>query len=212
MAASTLRSSPDWYSDTAQPVPRSVRCRRLQNRHMALLAGLLALTLSGLGCARDARPPTPAASPSTPPDSQSQQVALPTALRGVWYRDDAVGRAQCDRYRALPEDIGETDEGWISMIGSIVITPTLIHEYSEYGEGNFNVVKEIANLGDGSWQVKVHVGIDSMPDDDSDLEVEAYLLELQQEQLSWEPYRTNGEHAPSYFRCGDVRTDLYQIE
>lgn len=96
------------------------------------------------------------------------------------------------------------------MVGSIVITPTLIHEYSEYGEGNFNAVKEIASLGDGFWRVKVHVGIDSMPTDDADLEVETYLLELQQERLSWEPHGSNGEHASSYFRCGDVQAELYR--
>ena len=96
------------------------------------------------------------------------------------------------------------------MVGSIVITPRLIHEYSEYGEGNFNEVREIASLGDGSWRVKVQVGIDSMPADDAHFE--AYLLELQQERLSWEPYKADEESPSSYFRCGDVRTDLYQVE
>ncbi|MCF7221616.1 hypothetical protein [Marilutibacter chinensis] len=98
------------------------------------------------------------------------------------------------------------------MVGSIVITPRLIHEYSEYGEGNFNAVREIASLGDGSWRVEVQVGIDSIPADDTGIEVEAYLLELQQERLSWEPYKAAEERTSSYFRCGDVRTDLYKVE
>lgn len=98
------------------------------------------------------------------------------------------------------------------MVGSMVITPRLIHEYSEYGEGNFNVVREIASLGDGSWRVKVQVGIDSMPADDAGIEVEAHLLELKQERLSWERYKADEENPSSYFRCGDVRTDLYQVE
>ena len=98
------------------------------------------------------------------------------------------------------------------MVGSIVVTPGLIHEYAEYGEGNFNVVREIASLGDGAWRVEVQVGIDSMPADDADIEVEAYLLELQQGRVSWQSYKADEKLTSSYFRCGDVRTDLYQVE
>ena len=95
------------------------------------------------------------------------------------------------------------------MIGSIVITPRLIHEYSEYGEGNFNALREIASLGDGVWQVEVLVGIDFIPTDDDDSGTDAYLLELRQERLRWEPRRANRECSWDYFRCGDVRADLY---
>ncbi|MGY1531266.1 hypothetical protein [Luteimonas sp. A649] len=192
----------------AQSAPRLARYTPLPNRYTALLAALLVLILSGLGMVRDAHSATPSAIPSTRLNPRSQPVALPTAVHGVWHRHDVAGRAQCERYLALPEDIGETDEGWMSMVGSIVITPTLIHEHSEYGEGNFNVVKEIADLGDGSWLVSVQVGFDFIPAADDDLGVDTYRLDLQQRILRWEPRRFEGEHEPGYFRCGDLRADL----
>ncbi|MCD9032108.1 hypothetical protein LDO32_10280 [Luteimonas sp. Y-2-2-4F] len=129
-------------------------------------------------------------------------------LHGVWHRDDAAGRAQCDRHRALPEDIGEGDAGWMSMVGSLVITPGLVHEYAEYGEGGFNVVEDIERLGEGAWRIDARVGTDAMPDDDE--ETGTFLLALRRERLRWSPQGTGGEPAAGYFRCANVRTDLYR--
>ena len=212
MATSPHRSALHWHSGTAQPAPRSARCGRIPTRRVALLAGLLAISLGGPGYARNVSPPVPVETHAAPIASSTRSVVLPAVLHGVWYQDDAAGRAQCDRYRALPENIGETDDGWISLVASVVITPRLVHEYSEYGEGNFNAVRDVESVGDGSWRVKVEVGIDYMPADDADTGVEAYLLELKQGRLGWSPYEVTRGHASSYFRCGDVRTDLYQVE
>lgn len=211
MDASSLRPTQALQSGMAQSAPRLARYTPLPNRYTAVLAALLVLLLSGLGMVRDAHSAAPPAIPSTGLNPHSQPAALPPEVHGVWHRDDAAGRVQCDRYLALPEDIDENDEnddGWISMVGSIVITPMLIHEYAEYGEGNFNLVKEIADLGDGSWLVGVHVGIDFIPAADDNFGADTYRLDLQQQTLRWEPRRFVGEHEPGYFRCGDLRADL----
>lgn len=97
------------------------------------------------------------------------------------------------------------------MIGSLVITPGLIHEFSEYGEGNFNVVKEVESAGDGLWWVKVQVGIDYMPTDDMQLETDTYQIKLHQERLGWGAPEAGEEHASIFFRCGNVRDDVYRI-
>lgn len=148
---------------------------------------------------------------SVPLDPKRQPATLPTELLGVWSKDDPYGRAQCDRYRTLPEDIGESDEGWISLIGSLVITPSLIHAFSEYGEGDFHVVKEIESEGHGLWAVNVQVGIDYMPTDDTQLEVDTYRMRLQQGRLNWGPVEAGDEDTPALFRCDSVRKDVYQI-
>lgn len=187
---------------------------------------LLLLALSAFGCARSAPQdaPSPASAQadagatarSVDGDAGQRQGAnanLPTELIGVWSRDDAGGRAQCDRYRALPADAGGSDEGSISLIGSLVITPTMIHEYSEYGEGNFNAVKAIESLRDGSsWRVKVQVGIDTIPVDEDRSEMDPYRLELQQGKLTWAPEASHDERASTYFKCGEIRRDIYRTE
>lgn len=175
---------------------------------MAFLVTLSVLTLGALGMAREIPSATPSDIASNRLDPQSRPAELPTAVHGVWHRLDEAGRAQCERYLALPEDISETDEGWISMLGSVVITPTLIHEYAEYGEGNFNLVHAITDQGDGSWLVTVNVGIDFIPAADDTSGLDTYQLNLQQQELRWEPRRFLGRDGPAYFRCGSLRADL----
>lgn len=134
---------------------------------------------------------------------------LPAELAGVWSSDDADGRAQCDRYRALPADVGESDEGSTSLIGSVVITPSMIHRYSEYGEGNFYAVRGVESLGAGIWKVTVQLGIDAMPSAEDRSEMETHRLEVRQGRLNWEPQPAEDR---VYFRCGDIRRDVYRIE
>lgn len=183
-------------------------------RHFTLLSGLLGLILSGSGCTQVASSSAPTDSTLTPPESspQSQSAMLPTMLLGIWFRDDAEGRTKCDRYRSLPESIEKSDEAWISMIGSIVITPRLIHEYAEYGEGNFYSVRDVESLSDRSWQVEASGGIDSMPDEDIPAELETHQLELEQGRLRLDMHQSRADHTSTYFRCGSVRNDLYQTE
>lgn len=187
-------------------------------RSAALSFGLLPWGLSACGTVpaaqsqSPARPAQPAETGSAAPDSERQSLTLPAQLIGVWSSDDADGRAQCDRYRALPADIGGSDDGWISLIGSVVITPSMIHQYSEYGEGNFYAVRGIETLGVGGWKVVVQVGIDTIPADEDQSDTDTYRLKLQQERLSLEPEAPAEDHASVYFRCGDIRRDVYQVE
>lgn len=188
MATPPRRTALHRHNGATRSASQLARCPRVPDRRVALLAGLLAISLGGLGHARDGAPPTPMEPHAAPLAAQSRPVALPAAAHGVWYRDDAAGHAQCGRYRALPAAVGETDDGWMSLVGSVVITPRLVHEYSEYGEGDFHAVREIERVGEGSWRVRVEVGVDSIPADDADTGAEAYLLELQQDRLGWRPY------------------------
>jgi hypothetical protein len=182
----------------------------------ALVSGLLPWVISSCGVmsAAQSRSVQSSAKPAqaAAPDSKRQFVTVPAELIGVWSSDDADGRAQCNRYRALPADIGESDEGWVSLVGSIVITPSLIHQYSEYGEGNFYAVRGIEALGGGNWRVAVQVGIDTMPTDEGQPDTNTYRLKLKQARLRWESEAPAGAYASAYFRCGDIRRDVYQVE
>jgi hypothetical protein len=140
---------------------------------------------------------------------ESPAVTLPTELIGVWSSDDADGRAQCDRYRALPADVSESDDG-TSLIGSVVITPSMIHQYSEYGEGNFYAVRGVETLGVGIRKVVVQLGIDAIPTAEDRSRIETHRLEVRQGKLSWESEAPTEDRA--YFRCGDIRRDVYQVE
>lgn len=175
-----------------------------------LMTSLAACSATQVAQSMQPTQPAPPEAPSALHDAPRQSATLPAELLGVWSRDDADGRAQCDRYRALPADIGESDEGWISLVGSLIITPNMIHEFSEYGEGNFNMIKEVEKAGDDLWVVKVKVGIDHMPVDDQ-IETYAYQIRLHQERLGWGSLEAGEEYALTFLRCGDVRADVYQI-
>lgn len=187
-------------------------------RSAALSFGLLPWGLSACGTvpAGQSQPPAgpaqPAETASAAAHSARQLATLPAELIGVWSSDGADGRAQCDRYRALPADVGESDDGWISLVGSVVITPYMFHQYSEYGEGNFNAVRGVQTLGPGNWKVAVQVGIDTMPADEDQSDADTYRLKLQQGRLSLKSETSAEGRASVYFRCGDIRRDVYQVE
>lgn len=187
-------------------------------RSAALSIGLLPCGLSACVTVPTAQSQLPAKSAqptentSAAPDSGRQSVTLPAELIGVWSSDDADGRAQCDRYRALPADIGGSDDGWISLIGSLVITPNMIHQYSEYGEGSFNAVRGVETLGAGDWKVTVQVGLDTIPAEGGQSDTDTYRLILQSDRLMLESGAPAEKHASVYFRCGDIRRDVYQVE
>lgn len=189
---------------------------------LAATSALLLVALAACGPTRATTGPATAQAPVASPGSPRPSAALPAGLPGVWFRDDPGGHAQCERYRALPADAGKSgeggpdeggaDEAWMSMVGSLVITPGLIHAFSEYGEGNFNVVREIESEGDGRWRVEVQVGIDAMPVDGEPAETDSYRMELHRGRLGWGPLDAGGAHASTFFRCGDVRGDVYRVD
>lgn len=149
--------------------------------------------------------PLPGVAGPGPSAGEAAAETLPVVVHGVWHKDDESGRGQCERYRALPGDIGQSDEEWIPLVGSIVVTPALVHEFSEYGEGALSVVRAVSRFDSEAWRVKVQVGIDSMPSED--FQVENYVLALRQQRLYWHPEGTSPAEDAGYFRCGDVRRD-----
>lgn len=169
--------------------------------------GLVALSLAFSGCAHDTLPVSAEAA-ATIPTPVVGVNELPDHLLGLWHRDDPSGRAQCERYRAIPAATGGSDERSIAMIGSLVIAPRLIHEYAEYGEGAYNVVTSLAQVDDSTWRVEVEIGIDSMPSGHGDSDLDTYRLVLTQHRLGWSPWGRHVDSSPKYFRCDAVRSHL----
>lgn len=167
----------------------------------------MALSLAFSGCAHDTLPVATEGAAIIPiPVVQANE--LPDQLLGLWHRDDPPGRAQCERYRAIPVATGESDERSIAMIGSLVIAPRLIHEYAEYGEGAYNVVTGVTQVDDSTWRVEVEIGIDSMPSGHGVADLDIYRLVLTQHRLGWSPWTGHEESSPLYFRCDAVRSHL----
>lgn len=155
-------------------------------------------------------------------------VALPREALGVWSTDDAEGRRRCETYRSLPATLPDDahDAASAALVGSLVITPTLVHAYSEYGEGDFHAPHRVRRLGPDRWKVESVVGVDAMPSAAADSAEgdrpfrTTHVLRLAGSRLSWRE-STSSDHRPSdpaptaadaYFRCGDVRNDLYRTE
>lgn len=177
------------------------------NRTPAAGLGVLALFLSGLS---DGAPHGVGIGQTVlPPAAANPSAALPEQIMGVWYRDNPHDSDQCARHHAAPELDVNQDEGSIAMIGSIVVTPGLIHQYAEYGEGNYNAVRRVVRVAESLWRVDVDVGLDVLPDDDGYHTPETYRLEITPGGLIWTPWHTPDESPTLYFRCGAVREDLY---
>lgn len=138
--------------------------------------------------------------------------ALPAAMLGMWYQDNAEGRASCAAYRALPSDLklkpGEDPvEAWYTMLGAMVVTPRLLHDYAEYGEGNFYNLVEASPTGNNAWTLQVRVGIDGPAEEEQPSETVRVRLEGSRMHLTWPDGPR--KHSETSFRCGDVRSDLY---
>lgn len=166
---------------------------------------LLVTALIGCGT-----PPQRGASDSaeaTPPRQEARNTILPQlpkALTGVWYPEGAEGVSQCERYRTLPEDSEDMDATAVSLVGSLIVRPNLIHAAAEYGEGNFYVVAGVEPESPGVWRVATHLGIDTLPPDTSQDTPNTSLISLQAERLQWLPAASQGD-SPTYFRCDAVR-------
>lgn len=153
-----------------------------------------------------------AAQPTKSDKRRQASSTMPAALLGVWHRDDAYGRRSCDAYRSVGSTI-DTDEESYSLIGSLVITKDLVHAYAEYGEGDFNAVKLVADLDNQKWKVDVLVYVDNMPSEGAHeskdtlrFVVESGLLSMTSEMDRPEV----DEDVSRYFRCGDVIDRLYE--
>lgn len=159
-----------------------------------------------LGCAvvaQSVRAPWEAASNAA---TQGQAI-VPLALRGVWYPDDVQGRAKCESYlRADAITIERT--GSDPLVGAVVATPGMIHRYSEYGEGDYFRVDRADKQSDSAWMLSGQVFVDSRPDDSMRGLEHAERFEMDGDGLS---FSSSNRSSQRFFRCGDVRGDLYSM-
>lgn len=142
-------------------------------------------------------------------DSKSLSGAkMPNSLLGVWHENSPEGKIQCERYRSLNADSRPVDESFDPLVGAVVITESVVHAYSEYGEGDFFAVKTVRLLSQGEWRVQSLVSIDTILSDD-ELGVESVdRFSLRNGLLLWTKDDKSEEERiklAGFFRCGRVR-------
>ncbi len=162
----------------------------------AMLAGLLMLCGAASAQTKDAR----------------QQVlpAMPDALIGVWHSNDRDGRLDCEAYRKIESASAITEETG-GLIGGLMITSHLVHAYSDYGEGDFYLVKRIVGLGNQQWEVEALVGVDSMPSEEVADFKGTFRFDVVSGLLSMtEVGAAEGTaQASNFFKCGEVLDGMY---
>lgn len=176
----------------------------MKGHNMAYL--LLAATFACTGC-RTAPPTVPGGAQSKNQDA-ARPLSLPDAFFGVWYSSDAEGAPRCVRYPTLPPAESRHDGVDPVPPGSLVITPDLIHEVAEYGEGNFHVVERVEPEGGGAWRITTRLGIDSMPEGNSEEESVISRLSLRAGKLQWEHSPQLGRSTSIYARCDAVQSPV----
>lgn len=178
---------------------------RLSRIHIGILPLLMGLMVSG--CM--ARSEVVRADHETSPASASQRPAsVPDALRGVWYIDGVEGRASCRIY--LNTDAATIEQtGHDPLVGAVVVTRQMIHRYSEYGEGNFFRVDKSSQHPGRVWMLKGQVFIDMLPGDGGYGADHVERFELAKNGQS---FSSSDAGDRSFFRCGDVRSDLYSAK
>ena len=92
------------------------------------------------------------------------------------------------------------------MIGS-----HLVHAYSDYGEGDFYVVKRVAKTGGQTWEVDALVGTDSMPVEGADDYQGTFRFSVASGLLSMYEAGTAQDTTPAraFFKCGKVLSGMY---
>jgi hypothetical protein len=187
----------------------------LYSRNMMRLA-LSALLAAGAGaCAHSPGDPDKSTKPSAPGQSVDRSSPLspssglvPDLLRGVWYPDDAEARAACKTY--LSTDAATIERtGHDPLVGAVVVTRTMVHWYSEYGEGNFFRIDAATKTDDGAWALSGQVFMDALPDAGERGAEHAERFKLSGKGRAVSFVDAEGQ---SFFRCGDVRSDLYSVQ
>lgn len=148
------------------------------------------------------------ASSGADPGPRVGSNAVPETLRGVWYADGPEGRAACKTYLSVDAATIERT-GADPLVGSVVVTPGMVHRYSEYGEGNFFRIGTIDKDSDGTWVLNGRVFIDVVPDGNEHGDGHAERFSLAKDGKSFSSSEVPGQ---SFFRCGDVRSDLYSAQ
>lgn len=130
----------------------------------------------------------------------------PDAVQGVWMADDADGRAQCERYRAVAGVEG--DDRINQLVGAEVVSPQAWHSFAEYGEGNFYFIRDTAKIGPQAWRFTAAVGIDTAVDD-GDLSQATFRARIEGRQMIWVFESFDGTPVDSWdeqrlFRCAPL--------
>ncbi|MEG3791426.1 hypothetical protein V1318_14960 [Lysobacter sp. CCNWLW3] len=136
------------------------------------------------------------------------QGIVPDALRGVWYADDAEGQAACRTYLSIDAATVERT-GSDPLVGAVVVTRQMVHRYSEYGEGNFFRIGRARKDPGGAWVLSGQMFIDVFPGNDAEGIDHVERFELTQNGRSFSSSDAAGR---SFFKCGEVRSDLYSAQ
>lgn len=148
---------------------------------------------------------------ATERERQATASTLPSSLFGIWYENNADGKRSCKAYIKIKSS-KDTDAVSASLVGSLIITAKLVHDYSDYGEGDFYAVKNVAKLGSHGWKVNTLVSVDTMPSDNGydsgaetlNLVVESGVLVVTIE--GWKDQR----NSQGYFRCSEVSKGMHR--
>ena len=174
------------------------------------LACLLTVAIAFTGCSASMPSTMPVDAEAEKQEGSAPLTRLPDVVIGVWYPDDAEGASKCESYRALSRTVRteSTHEGIdVVSVGSLVVAPDLIHEFAEYGEGDFHVVERVEPDGSGAWRITARLGLDSMPDKPSGENPVVSRLSLHGDKLLWQPEGQLGASPTRYFRCDAARDD-----
>ncbi|RYY23028.1 MAG: hypothetical protein EOP62_21530 [Sphingomonadales bacterium] len=151
-----------------------------------------------------------AASAQTVAATKRVLIGMPDTLLGAWHSDDDDGRLDCKAYRKIKSarDITEETGG---LVGALMITSKLLHAYSDYGEGDFYVVKRVILQDSQRWDVDALVGVDSMPEEGMEGSRETFRLTLSNGVLSMnEENAADGtRHVRAFFKCGNILDGMY---
>jgi hypothetical protein len=170
---------------------------------LALLGVLLVSGCADSATAVRAHPQTTA--PTSKPESE-RAAAVPNPLRGVWHQDSAEGRASCRTYLAVDAaNIERT--GQDPMVGALVISRRVVHVYSEYGEGNFFLIVNADQEKEGVWTLSAQLFLDSFPAEGEHGDDVSERFELSKHGA----LLSSVASGKTFFRCGDVRSDLYGL-
>lgn len=173
-------------------------------RDIGVLLVLMGVMLSGCGAhAEVARSDTRAE-----PAAKQEQIIVPDALRGVWYADGTEGRTACRAYLSIDAATVERT-GMDPLVGAVVVSRRMVHRYSEYGEGNFFRVDRARKDSAGAWALSGQMFFDSVPSDGEPGVTHSERLELTGNGQSFSSSEAKGV---SYFKCGEVRSDLYRAQ
>jgi hypothetical protein len=140
-------------------------------------------------------------------------TSYPLALSGIWFDDSKEGKAQCLAYKNA--DKTNDDEVSARLVGAVLIRGSMMHAYSEYGEGNFYALRKLEKMGRNSWRAAVAIGIDSVPETSEPVD-ETLMMRLASDRLviasKPPPLDIKGSWQVSYNLryCADMPPEMYR--